>query len=175
MKRLDQVTGPALQWMQPSAWREAYELRAGDDVVATLRFRSAFGTLAMAETAEDCWTFKRTGFWKTRVTVRRCNAEQDVAIFHNNTWNGGGTLALANGRRYQASTNTWQTRYEITDEAGESLLLFAIGGVFRQSAQVTIQPAAVRLDTLPLLLTLSWYLVVMMYQDSAAATVVVAA
>ena len=39
MKRLDQVTGLPLQWMQPSAWREAYELRAGEDVVATLRER----------------------------------------------------------------------------------------------------------------------------------------
>ncbi len=175
MKRLSEVTGLALQWMQPSAWREAYELRANNDVVATLHFRSAFGSLATAQTADDCWTFKRVGFWKTRVTVRRCDAEVDLAVFHNNTWKGGGTLELADGRRYLASTNTWQTRYEISDEAGESLLLFAIGGVLRQSAQVTIHPAAVRLDTLPLLLTLSWYLVVMMYQDSAAATVVVAA
>lgn len=175
MKRLAEMTGLPLQWTQPSAWREAYELRAGDDVVATLHFRSAFGSYATAETADDCWTFKRVGFWKTRVTVRRCDADQDLAVFSNNTWRGGGTLELSDGRRYRASTNTWQTRYEITDEAGESLLLFAIGGVFRQSAQVTIQPAATRLDTLPLLLTLSWYLVVMMHQDSAAATVVVAA
>jgi hypothetical protein len=36
MKRLSEVTGLPLQWMQPSAWREAYELRAGDDLVATL-------------------------------------------------------------------------------------------------------------------------------------------
>ncbi len=82
---------------------------------------------------------------------------------------------MADGRRYLASTNTWQTRYEFTDEAGELLLLFATGGVFRQSAQVTIQPAAVRLDVLPLLLTLGWYLAVMMHQDSAATAVVVAA
>jgi hypothetical protein len=33
MKRLSEVTGLPLQWMRPSAWREAYELRAGDDVV----------------------------------------------------------------------------------------------------------------------------------------------
>lgn len=175
MRPLAEVTGLPLQWVQPSAWREAYELRAGEDVVATLRFRSAFGSYATAEIADACWTFKRVGFWKTRVTVRRCEADQDLAVFHNNTWRGGGTLELADGRRYLASTNTWLTRYEISDEAGEPLLLFALGGVFRQSAQVTIQPAAVRLDVLPLLLTLGWYLAVMMHQDSAAATVVVAA
>jgi hypothetical protein len=80
MKPLAEVTGLPLQWVQPSAWRETYELRAGDDVVASLRFR--------------------------------------------------------------------------------------------QSAQVTIQPVAVRLDVLPLLITLGWYLAVMMHQDSAVAVVV---
>ncbi len=175
MKRLSEVTGLPLQWMQPSAWREAYELRAGDDLVATLRFRSTFGSFATAETAGDCWTFKRVGFWKTRVTVRLCEAGEDLAVFHNNTWDGGGTLELADGRRYLASTNFWQTRYELQTEAGDPLLRFDIGGVFRQSAGVIVEPAAVRLAELPLLITLGWYLAVMMHQDSSAAAVVVAA
>jgi hypothetical protein len=175
MKQLAEVTGLPLQWMQPSAWREAYELRAGDDVVATLRFRSAFGSFAVAETAEACWTFKRVGFWTTRVTVRQCGSDDDLAVFHNNTWDGGGTLQFPDGRRYPASTNFWQTRYELQTDAGEPLVRFDIGGVFRQSAGVIVQPAAVRLAELPLLITLGWYLAVMMHQDSSAAAVVVAA
>lgn len=39
MKRLSEVTGMPLQWMQPSAWRWAHELRAGDGLVATLGCR----------------------------------------------------------------------------------------------------------------------------------------
>jgi len=175
MKQLSEVTGLPLQWMQPSAWREAYELRAGDDLVATLRFRSAFGSFATAETADACWTFKRVGFWTTRVTVRQCGADEDLAIFHNNTWNGGGTLEFAGGRRYLASTNFWQTRYELQTAAGETLLRFDIGGFFRHSAQVAIESAALRLTELPLLITLGWYLAVMMHQDSSAAAAVVAA
>lgn len=174
MKRLDQVTGLPLQWTQPSAWREAYELRAGDDLVATLRFRSAFGSFATSETADDCWTFKRVGIWKTHVTVRRCGEEGDRAIFYNNTWDGGGTLELADGRRYLASTNFWQTRYELQTEAGEPLMRFDIGAVFRQSAGVIVQPAAMHLADLPLLITLGWYLAVMMDQDSSTAAFVAA-
>lgn len=175
MKRLSEMTGLPLQWMQPSAWREAYELHAGDDLVATLRFRSAFGSFAAAETADECWTFKRVGFWKTRVTVRLCEAGDDLAIFHNNTWDDGGTLQLADGRRYLASTNFWQTRYEFQTDAGDPLVRFDIDGFFRHSAQVAIEPAALRLVELPLLITLGWYLAVMMHQDSSAAAAVVAA
>lgn len=36
MKRLSEVTGLPLLWMQPSTWRDAYELRAGDDLLITL-------------------------------------------------------------------------------------------------------------------------------------------
>ena len=172
MKPLSEVTGLPLQWMQPSGLREAYELRTGDDIVAALRFRSRSDSMATAETAEECWTFKRVGFWRTRVTVRCCDAEQELAVFRNNTWKGGGTLELADGRRFLASTNTWQSRYEIANEAGDSLLVLDIGGVFRQSAKVDIQPAALRMTELPLLITLGWYLVVMMNQDNAAAVLV---
>lgn len=172
MKQLTEVTGLPLQWMQPSARREAYELRAGEDVIATLRFRSMFGSMATAETADDCWTFKRVGIWKTRVTVRRCDADQDLAVFYNHTWQDGGALELASGRRFLASTNTWLTRYEIKDEAGDSLLVFNIGGIFRQSAWVEIQPAAAGLAELPMLISLGWYLAVMMYQDGGAAAAV---
>jgi hypothetical protein len=86
MKQLAEVTGLPLQWMQPSAWRETYELHAGD-----------------------------------------------------------------------------------------SLVRFDIGGFFRHSAQVAIESPALRLTELLLLITLGWYLAVMMHQDSSAAAVVVAA
>ncbi len=33
MKRLSEVAGLPLQWVQPNAWREAHELRAGDDLL----------------------------------------------------------------------------------------------------------------------------------------------
>ena len=44
-----------------------YELRAGDMLAATLRFRSSFGSFATAEDGDGCWTFKRVGFWQTSV------------------------------------------------------------------------------------------------------------
>ena len=85
-----------------------YELRADDEVIATLRFRSSFGTFATAESADGCWTFKRIGFWKTKATIRACGSETEIAFFKNNTWSGGGTLELSDGRKFQATTNLWQ-------------------------------------------------------------------
>ena len=51
-----------LEWVQPRALKMYYELRSDNELIATLGFRSLLGSFATAESAEGCWTFKRTGF-----------------------------------------------------------------------------------------------------------------
>jgi len=176
MKDIRLSIGRELKWTQPSGMRREFELRDGDELVATLRFRSAFGSFATAETAEGSWTFKRVGFWSTRVTICPAGSEQEIAAFRNSTWHGGGTLELADGRRYRASTNFWQSRYEFQDPAEKPLVRFQrIGGLFHLSAQVEIAQAAAELPELPWLVALGWYLAVKMHDDAGGAAAAAAA
>ncbi len=169
MKHIRDLVGHELKWFQPHMLKMEYELQDGGELAATLRFRSSFGSLATAESADGCWTFKRVGFWATKATIRECGAEQDLAVFRNNTWTSGGTLELPDGLRYPASTNFWATEYAFTTEAGELLVRYRrIGGVLHTSSQVDILPAAADLGELPWLVALGWYLTVMMQMDSAA-------
>ena len=167
MQKIASYAQQEMKWEQPSAFKEQYELRVGEETIVVLRFRSMWGSLATAESADGCWSFKRVGFFKTRVTVRQCESEQDIAVYHPNTWTQGGTLELPDGRQYKASTNFWMTQVEVTDPSGEPLLRYKIGGMFRQSALVETLPAALRLPELPWLVMLGWYLIILMYQDSA--------
>ena len=175
MNQISMYTGQTLKWTQPSSFRMEYQLLAGDDLLASLNFRSSFGTLATGETASGCWTFKRVGFWQTHLTVRDCGVDQDLAVFKNNTWSGGGTLEFNDGRSFRATTNFWQTRLEFKNEKDETLLQFHSHGFFHFSAAVDIAPAAAQLPELPLLICLGWYLIVMMQQDSAAGVAAAAA
>jgi hypothetical protein len=170
MKHLSEVGDRDLKWLQPQALKQEYELRAGDEVVATLRFKTAFGSLATAESAEGCWTFKRLGFWHPRVTVRACGDETDLAVFKSRTWNNGGTLELPDGRRYLADLNFWATRYQFTTETDEVLLRYtSIGGFAHFSAKVDVMPDFARQAELPWLIMLGWYLRILVSWDSAAA------
>ncbi|HAL15833.1 MAG TPA: hypothetical protein DCP32_03495 [Anaerolineaceae bacterium] len=176
MEKISSAIQKELVWTQPNAFKEEYELRSDDEQLATLKFRNAWGTLATAETINGCWTFKRVGFFSTRVTVRLCQAETEIASFRNNTWSGGGTLELADGRSFRISTNFWQTRLELIGDRDELILSYTdIGGFFRRSAYMVIEPQAALLPELPWIVMLSWYLVVMMYRDSAAAASVMTA
>src|SRR6185436_3064756 len=111
-----------LKWVQPSAFKMDYELRAGDEVAARLRFRSAFGSFATGESADGCWTFKRVGFFQTRITIRECGEETDIATFTNSTWSGGGTLEFTGGTKILATTSFWRTTLEFTTESGSALV-----------------------------------------------------
>ncbi len=175
MMKLVELIGQELKWVQPHALKMEYELHAGGEVAATLNFRSSFGSFATAASTEGTWTFKRVGFWQTKVTIRASGAETDLAVFKNNTWTSGGTLELPDGRKYLANTNFWATQYEFKTEAGEALISYKkIGGMLHMSSMMEIHPIMRGVVELPWIALLGWYLTVMMQSDSAAAAVAAA-
>jgi hypothetical protein len=169
MRRIREAIDRPLRWAQPGAFSRDSDLLARDEVVATLRFRSAFGSLANGDSADGSWTFKRTGFIATSVSIRRQGSDTDVAVFRNNTWSSGGTLELPDGRQYPASSNFWKTRFDVSQADGTPLITFErVGGFLRLCSEVRVHAAAASLSELPWLLMLGWYLTVMQHRDAAA-------
>ena len=170
MRKIAHLADRELRWVAPD-WRGGkYELRDGDTIEATLRFRSAWGTLATGESADGCWSFKRVGFLQTRVTIRACDSEQELAVFRNNSWSGGGTLELPDGRRYQADTNFWMTAFTFSDPDGIPIVRYRrIGGLLHLSSDIGITHAGAAVPELPWLVMLGWYLTVQLHNDAAAA------
>lgn len=167
MRPLAEVVDQELLWIQPSARRRAFELRAGGEVVATLNFQRR--TLADAEAEGQHWTFKREGFWHPHVTVRAAGSDQDLAVF-NPRWLGGGTVELSQGRTIQlGAANLWQSEWVWQDQL--PLIRFkGPHGLIKASGAVEIQPDAAQLDELPLLVLLGWYLILLFSDDAAAAS-----
>jgi hypothetical protein len=195
VRLIQEAADQALVWQQPSALKNEFALRAGDEIVATLRWQKALGSLALAETAAGSWTFKRAGFWQPRVTARPADAERDIATFKPDSWSGGGALTVEAGRVFRlVSTSFWRGEWAWQDADGAPLVRFASRGSLKTEALVTLTPAAaalpetaqlddlyrplppeaqappsVALPELPLLVTLGWYLLVLAAQDAAAA------
>jgi hypothetical protein len=166
MRRISDVSDRPLTWTQPRPRRREYELRAGEELVATLRWGR--GSLAVAEAAEGRWAFERAGFWRPRVTARRGEARDACAIFGLG-WTGGGTLAVPEGRRFAWSpANIWHTHWAWRAADGGALVRFGSRqGLTRVEGEVEVEPAAVALPHLPLLVPLGWYLLVLLAQDTA--------
>jgi hypothetical protein len=168
MQELHTAIGRELTWQQPRLLEREYELRAGDELLATLRWVRRLGTLALAETARERWTFKRAGFWRPRVTVRAEGTDADLATFEAN-WSGGGTLATGDGQHYQwRAANFWHTKWHWTDAAGTPLVQFSSSQILKQSARVEVTQAGADVPDLALLATLGWYLLILLVDDGNA-------
>ena len=172
MRRVVDVINNHLRWVQPRLTERRFELQHGDESVATLSFRSAFGSFATARTADGAWTFKRVGFWQTRATVRAQDGLTDLAVFEPKTWSGGGTLRLATGEPILVTTNLWQSKIEFQLAQHHVLFRYLTEGFLRQQAELEILPAGKTRPDLPWLLPFGWYLVVMMHQDSNSVVIV---
>jgi hypothetical protein len=175
MRKIVEVVSQSLDWVQPTALEMRYELRAGDDPVATLVFRNMFGSFATGRSADGCWTFKRVGFFRTWVSIRECDRDDGIAEFRNSTWSGGGQLELSDRRRFPATTNFWQTNLELQDETGAALIRLKTRGLIHLAAAVEIEPRAVEIAELPWMVMLGWYLAVMMRSDSSGGAAAAAA
>jgi hypothetical protein len=145
---------------------QTFELRAADEVAGSLRWERA--SLARAELADGQWTFKRTGFWHPRITVRLPGSETDLALF-TPTWSGGGSLEMGGKRFAFRPANFWHSRWSWTDAGDEPLVHFSSRqGLLKTEGQVSLEPESESLPELSLLVTLGWYLLVMAAKDSAA-------
>ena len=162
-----------MRWVQPRKLKMNYELVRGNDVIATLRFKSSWGSLATLENADGCWTLKRSVGWQTRVTVRTCGSEADIATFKCNSWKGGGTLELPGGRRILATTNMWQTQLEFHEESGECLVRLKYDSFWCTSAALDVSPAGQTAPETSWITALGWYVMVMMQMDAVSCAAVV--
>jgi hypothetical protein len=196
MRLIQEVADQELVWRQPTAMKEHYELRAGDEVLATLQWqRSWASTLATAHTAEGAWTFKRSGFWQQRIGVRPLDSEREVATFVPD-WKGNGLLTVGGertfnwvGKGFWGLEKMWQER-----EDAPPLIGFKHQSALKTAARVILSPTAAALPEttqlddlyrplspdemgplsaslaeLPLLVTLGFYLMVLEVMDATAA------
>lgn len=152
-----------LRWRQPHALKMHFELLRGEQRAATLHFEGLMGGLkssATGRSADGAWSFRAQGFFRRR-TVVQDDAGTVLATLQRNTWNGGGSLALATGARYTITSNAWYSQFQLQDAAGGALLRLSRFGVMRTAAQLEIEPRAAQLKELPWLTLLLWYHAVM--------------
>ena len=166
MRPLSEVASQELVWVQPAALKRGHELRAGDEVVATLVFQR--GSLADAVAADGHWTFKRQGFWHPRVTVRVVGTDTDLAVFRPR-WMGGGTLDLPSGKGIDLSpANLWQTQWAWKEGESTSVVFKSRHGLIKSGAEVDVAEEGLNRPDLSLLILLGYYLILLYAEDVAA-------
>ena len=170
MRAIHDAAPSTLSWQQPQAFKCDYELRAGDELLATLRKASRFGLAMDGEIGAARFTLRPEGFLRSRTTVQEDGATGEPVVFQSG-FCGGGRLALPDGRSYRwKMTSFWGSRWAFVDDSDRPLVSFkSRNRLFRAGSDVEIGPGALALPELPVFLLLGWYLLLRIAQDSAAA------
>jgi hypothetical protein len=176
MESLRQHLDAPLYWAQPKTLSRNFDLVNGLGRLATLKFETAFGSLATATTASTTWSFKRTGFFKPIVTVRLVGQETNVALYRPRWTGSEGEIELSSHRYTFRTSNFWATQFEIRDSARRLLITYragvkthSFGDLLKTQAEVTITDHGTNPADLELLILLGWYIIVLHNEDTSAA------
>jgi hypothetical protein len=170
IKSIRDLAGQTTTWRQPSPLRQEFEMAAGDEVIATLRWKKIGGTTAIARAPEGTWTFKSAGYLSPRVTIRLPNSDYDFGTFRANS-NGSGQLESLGDQKFPwRCVNFLQNAWAFFDEEGNKLV--QIRPEFsgnKPTASVEIGVKAAGRQEVGFLVILGWYLLTLAAEDVAAA------
>ncbi len=170
MIEFDRRQMSGLEWRQESAFGRRYNLKLGDSVLAEVAFVKTLGTLAEARTAKSAWSFKRKGVFSSTVGARPLGEEREVATYLPNWTSSKGLMRLDNGEEFQLrSANFWASEWLLSDLDGAPVLRFHNRGFLKHGAQVDIEEKGRAHPQLELLLTLTWYILVLHQMDATVA------
>jgi hypothetical protein len=174
MRSLYEVSGEELCWVKQKWLTRQHELRAGEEVVATL-VRSG-GSGAIGEWSEGRYYFSQQGWFNQRILVGD-GAVPDVVTPLASFIRRGGVLTLTDGRTvFWITPRCWKSSRVWSDGAATLVEFDPASGY--ASPQVTITEEGARLAEMPVLLLLGEYLIVRAREvadvASVAATAVVA-
>jgi len=166
---LRELVGNALTCSQPGLSR-VFELADGDKVFGRLSFQSIFGSLAVADSTDGMFSFKRQGFLQPSISIRKYGSDLDQGKMIMDGWHQGGMLHLADGSRYQfVKMGFLHPEWSYMDSRGRVVARLRFKGGLKYRGEITIEPFGKDDRNLTLLLLLAMYSVVLMNDEAAAA------
>jgi hypothetical protein len=173
MKHLHEVlqdlrSGHELAWTRPDQLQRTYELCFGSDCLARIGWNHGWDGFAEVECAGDRWMFKHEGFLNARVRIFRNSLTHEAAILQHR-WGRNSYLTFPDGSQFTWSVlSFWKGELGYKDQNGNVLLSFVPGYVKgKKAGLLKVEPKALELPNLSMLITLGWYLMVKLAQASA--------
>jgi hypothetical protein len=158
INKFSTLAGETLTIIQPSIWKNSYELRYKDEVLMKMKPRSVFGFGLTIKVNDNEWEFYRPSPWKREIAFRESGTENPVGVYHKEFFSREGIISLPMGRRLKLRFGLMKSKYGIYTTSGECLLSTKDVLSFKLSSLVFIENSSEFFDKYPCLIALPWYL-----------------
>jgi len=168
MRPLSELSEGIATWNGGLGWKRQFRLTRDWLTFASLQWETASGSVALARSSQGIVTLERGPFASSKVVIRDLSSRRELGVFIAD-WREGGRLTLCSGREWSwrpesTSLSSWAFR----DVRGKAVLqLFVTSMGLVPVGTVAVDPDSADLAELPLLVALSWYLLVHTVDDGA--------
>lgn len=158
IKNLSQLSGETLKIIQPSLWKNIYELRHNDELLMKMNPRSVFGFGLIIDLMDSQWELYKPNFWKSEIAIREKGKENPAATYNKKFFSREGTVFLPKGQRLKIKFGSMRGKYGIYTTSGICLASIKDEVSFKASSLVFIENSSELLDKYPWVIILPWYL-----------------
>jgi hypothetical protein len=158
IKNLSQLSGETLKIIQPSIWKNNYELRHNDELLMKMNPRSVFSFGLIIDSIDSQWELYKPNFWKSEIAIREKGNENPIATYNKKIFSMEGTVSLPRGQRLKIKFGIMKSRYGVFTTNGICLVSIKDEISFKASSLVFIENSSEILDKYPWVIILPWYL-----------------
>ena len=167
MKSIKALVDHTLIWSQPKGLRQNYELRFGNELVATLQFPKMLSSNAVAESGDGSWILERSGVFNTKIAIKKPGVETPLATYAPKPFKSGGTILLGGGTEFVVRRDFWSTTHELITAEGESLFELKSRGFFKHFVDLKMNRRALQVEEFPSLVIFLFYVILLGRRDAA--------
>jgi hypothetical protein len=157
--------GRAMRWRRTRLLPAAFELRAGEETLATLEWPGLFSRSAIATSGGGRWRFRRPSLFSLSVDVEDTESGARIASYSPAPLRG--TLRFADGRAFRIGRDSLFGRLKAWREDGGELLSFPRRLTFGGGGPVQIEAAATAEAGLDLLVAFAFYVLTLRRRRAA--------
>lgn len=168
MRPMTELARGDARWLGSLRWKRHFELRQGETRFASLSWESASGSIVVARTTDAMWLFERVGLSGSRVAIRQDARGPEAATFTAD-WKSGGRLVVGGTTHYSwGALGSSLSRWVFRSAQGQPVFELRVDSMrLVPSGTLAVVQDAVGERSLPLLVTLGWYLTVQTLDDAS--------
>lgn len=168
MKTISDYIGRQIKLIQPSFFKNYYELRCGDELLAEMNQPKFLSTNALTSGMFGQWEFYRPSFWRLDVAVREKYKELPIAKFVREGLKQKGIIELPKGERLNLIFRKFVFSFEIQNEMGFILVRFKKKFSFKTNIEIEIEKTSELINKYPWVILLACYIVIQIDRRSKA-------
>lgn len=169
MKTISDYIGQTIKLTQPSFFKHYYELRAGEELIATLTQPKFFSTASETAGSFGEWEFYQPGFWRSDIEIREKGKELPIAKFVSEKWKSRGKLELPKGESFDIVSKKLSWTVDVYNSSQVKILSFRKKFSFKTDLEINIERRSELLDKYPWTILLVVYIQLLNERRGAAA------